>query len=94
MRFAPLISMTSSAPFVREMRHAVQEDHGAMALIPFFGEGHLLWASGVWDAIARQMASLRAEMRQRLTLDNATELYGSRLSPVCGPLGWLSDDVN
>ena len=57
-----------------------------MSLIPFFGEGHLLWASdyphpdGVWPnsraAIERQMAGLSAEMRQKLTHDNAATLYG------------------
>jgi predicted TIM-barrel fold metal-dependent hydrolase len=45
-----------------------------------------LWASdyphpdGVWphskDAIARQMATLSPEMRQKLTHDNAATLYG------------------
>jgi len=55
-------------------------------LIPFFGDGHLLWASdyphpdGVWpnsrDAIAHQMKDLPAEMRHKLTHDNAAKLYG------------------
>ena len=51
-----------------------------MSLIPFFGEGHLLWASdyphpdSVWPnsraAIERQMKHLSPEMRRKLTRDN------------------------
>ncbi|HXP02615.1 MAG TPA: amidohydrolase family protein [Stellaceae bacterium] len=72
--------------FKRQIYATFQEDYAAMALIPFFGDGHLLWASdyphpdGVWphskDAIARQMAALSPEMRQKLTHDNAAKLYG------------------
>jgi predicted TIM-barrel fold metal-dependent hydrolase len=57
-----------------------------MSLIPFFGEGHLLWASdyphpdSVWPnsqaAIERQMQHLSPEMRRKLTRDNAAALYG------------------
>ena len=54
-----------------------------MSLIPFFGEGHLLWAldyphpDSVWrEAIERQMRRLTAEMRRKLTHDNAAALYG------------------
>jgi len=57
-----------------------------MSLIPFFGEGHLLWASdyphpdGVWPnshtAIERQMKDLSPELRRKLTHDNAASLYG------------------
>jgi predicted TIM-barrel fold metal-dependent hydrolase len=57
-----------------------------MSLIPFFGEGHLLWASdyphpdSVWpnsrDAIERQMKNLSPEMCRKLTRDNAARLYG------------------
>ena len=72
--------------FKRQIWATFQEDYAAMSLIPFFGEGHLLWASdyphpdGVWPnsraAIERQMAGLSAEMRQTLTHDNAARLYG------------------
>ena len=58
----------------------------ALSLLPFFGEGHLLWASdyphpdSVWpnsrDAIERQMRSLTPQMRRALTHDNAAALYG------------------
>jgi predicted TIM-barrel fold metal-dependent hydrolase len=57
-----------------------------MSLIPFFGDGHLLWASdyphpdGVWPnslaAVERQMKNLPSDMRRRLTHDNAAALYG------------------
>ena len=72
--------------FKRQIYATFQEDYAAMSLIPFFGEGHLLWASdyphpdGVWpnskSTIERQMASLSPEMRQKLTHDNAAQLYG------------------
>jgi hypothetical protein len=57
-----------------------------MRLIPFFGEGHLLWASdyphpdSVWpnsrDAIERQMRHRPPDLRRKLTHDNAAALYG------------------
>ena len=67
--------------FKRQIYATFQEDEAAMSLIPFFGEGHLLWASdyphpdSVWPnsraAIERQMKSLSPDMRQKLTHDNA-----------------------
>jgi predicted TIM-barrel fold metal-dependent hydrolase len=72
--------------FKRQIWATFQEDYVAMSLIPFFGDGHLLWASdyphpdGVWpnsrDAVARQMQDLAPEMRRKLTHDNAARLYG------------------
>jgi uncharacterized protein len=72
--------------FKRQIYATFQEDEAAMSLIPFFGEGHLLWASdyphpdSVWPnsraAIERQMKHLSPEMRQKLTRDNAAKLYG------------------
>ena len=72
--------------FKRQIWATFQEDYAAMSLIPFFGEGHLLWASdyphpdGVWpnsnSAIARQMQDLSPDMRQKLSHDNAAQLYG------------------
>jgi len=72
--------------FKRQIYATFQEDHAAMSLIPFFGEGHLLWASdyphpdSVWPnskaAIERQMRDLSPEMRRKLTHDNAAKLYG------------------
>jgi uncharacterized protein len=72
--------------FRRQIWATFQEDYVTMALIPFFGEGHLLWASdyphpdGVWpnsqEAVERQMSHLSPEMRRRLTRDNAAALYG------------------
>ncbi len=71
--------------FKRQIYATFQEDYAAMALIPFFGEGHLLWASdyphpdSVWPnsraAIERQMHDLSPEMRKKLTHDNAAHLY-------------------
>jgi predicted TIM-barrel fold metal-dependent hydrolase len=72
--------------FKRQIWATFQEDYAAMALIPFFGDRHLLWASdyphpdGVWPnshiAIERQMKDLSPEMRRELTHDNAARLYG------------------
>src|SRR6267154_2223902 len=72
--------------FKRQIWATFQEDYVAMALIPFFGEGHLLWASdyphpdSVWPnsraAIERQMRDLSPEMRRKLTHDNAAKLFG------------------
>ena len=72
--------------FKRQIYATFQEDHVAMSLIPFFGDGHLLWASdyphpdSVWpnsrEAIERQMRHLSPEMRRKLTHDNAAALYG------------------
>jgi predicted TIM-barrel fold metal-dependent hydrolase len=72
--------------FRRQIWATFQEDHVAMALIPFFGDGHLLWASdyphpdSVWPnslaAIERQMRQLAPAMRRALTHDNAARLYG------------------
>src|SRR6202047_1905597 len=72
--------------FKRQIYATFQEDEAAMSLIPFFGDGHLLWASdyphpdSVWPnsraAIERQMKHLSPEMRQKLTRDNAAKLYG------------------
>ena len=74
--------------FKRQIWATFQEDYAAMALIPFFGDGHLLWASdyphpdSVWPnsraAIERQMGDLSPEMRSKLTHDNAARLYGLR----------------
>jgi uncharacterized protein len=72
--------------FKRQIWATFQEDYAAMSLIPFFGDGHLLWASdyphpdSVWPnsraAIERQMSDLSPEMRRKLTHDNAAQLYG------------------
>ena len=72
--------------FKRQLYATFQDDHVAMALIPFFGEDNLLWASdyphpdSVWpysrEAIERQMGHLSPELRRKLTHDNAAKLLG------------------
>jgi uncharacterized protein len=72
--------------FKRQIWATFQEDAATMSLVPFFGEGHLLWASdyphpdGVWPnshaAIDGQMKDLSPELRRKLTHDNAASLYG------------------
>jgi uncharacterized protein len=78
--------------FKRQIYATFQDDDVAMALLPFFGEGHLLWASdyphpdSVWPnsqrAIERQMRHLSPELRRKLTHDNAAALLG--LGAVAG----------
>ena len=72
--------------FRRQVWVSFQEDHVAMSLLPFYGEGHLLWASdyphpdSTWPnsrtVIDRQMGDLSPEVRKQLTRDNAAALYG------------------
>jgi uncharacterized protein len=79
------LEMKPSEVFKRQIYATFQEDHVAMALLPFYGEDHVLWASdyphpdSVWPnsraAIDRQMAHLSADMRKKLTHDNAAALY-------------------
>ena len=81
-----MLETKPSELFRRQIYATFQEDHVAMSLIPFFGDGHLLWASdyphpdSVWPnsraAIERQIRDLSPEMRQKLTHDNAAALYG------------------
>lgn len=77
--------------FKRQIYATFQDDRVAMELIPFFGEGHLLWASdyphpdSVWpssrQAIERQMQHLTPELRRKLTHDNAVALLRLGNSP-------------
>jgi predicted TIM-barrel fold metal-dependent hydrolase len=79
------LEMKPSEVFKRQIYATFQEDHVAMALLPFYGEDHVLWASdyphpdSVWPnsraAIERQMSHLGADMRKKLTHDNAAALY-------------------
>jgi predicted TIM-barrel fold metal-dependent hydrolase len=80
------LELKPSEIFKRQVYATFQEDHVAMALLPFYGEGHVMWASdyphpdSVWPnsraAIDRQMAHLSPEIRRKLTHDNAAALYG------------------
>lgn len=82
--------MKPSDLFKRQIWVTFQDDHVAMELIPFFGEGHLMWASdyphpdSVWpysrQAIDRQMGHLSPELRRKLTHDNAANLLGLGVS--------------
>jgi uncharacterized protein len=71
--------------FKRQIYATFQEDHVAMALLPFFGDGHVLWASdyphpdSIWPnshaTVERQMKHLSPELRRKITRDNAAKLY-------------------
>lgn len=79
------LEMKPSEIFKRQVYATFQEDHVAMALLPFYGEGHVMWASdyphpdSIWPnsraAVDRQMTHLAPEMRKKLTHDNAAALY-------------------
>jgi predicted TIM-barrel fold metal-dependent hydrolase len=72
--------------FKRQIYATFQNDPVALSLLPFFGEGHVLWASdyphpdSTWphsrSIVDRQMRDLSPELRRKLTHDNAVELYG------------------
>ena len=72
--------------FKRQIYATFQNDPVALALLPFFGEGHVLWASdyphpdSTWPnsraVVDRQMRHLAPELRRKLTRDNAVVLYG------------------
>lgn len=78
--------------FKRQIYVTFQNDPVAMRLLEFFGDGHVLWASdyphpdSVWPnsraTIERQMAHLSADIRRKLTHDNAASLYGVPLAEV------------
>lgn len=63
-----------------------QEDDVATSLLPFYGEGHVLWASDyphpdiTWPnsrrIVEEQMGHLSPDMVRQLTHDNAAALYG------------------
>ena len=80
------LKMRPSNVFKRQVHCSFQDDETAVALMKFFGEGSLLWASdyphpdSTWpnskEAIARQMGDLSPEVQRRLLHDNASSLYG------------------
>jgi predicted TIM-barrel fold metal-dependent hydrolase len=80
------LTLKPSELFRRQVWVSFQEDHVAMSLLPFYGEGHLLWASdyphpdSTWpnsrQIVEKQMGHLSPDVRRRLTRDNAAALYG------------------
>jgi predicted TIM-barrel fold metal-dependent hydrolase len=80
------LELKPSELFRRQVYATFQDDHVAMSLLKFYGEGHVLWASdyphpdSTWPnsraAVERQMAELSPAMRRALTHDNAAALYG------------------
>ena len=80
------LTMKPSELFKRQIYASFQDDHVAIALLPFFGDGHVLWASdyphpdSTWPnsrkIIEKQMADLSPAVRRALTRDNAVKLYG------------------
>ncbi|PYN96060.1 MAG: amidohydrolase [Candidatus Rokuibacteriota bacterium] len=80
------LTIKPSELFRRQVWVSFQDDEVAMSLLPFYGDGHLLWASdyphpdSTWPnsrrVIDKQMAGLSPEVRKQLTRDNAATLYG------------------
>jgi uncharacterized protein len=78
--------MRPSELFKRQIYATFQEDPVALSLLPFFGDGHVLWASdyphpdSTWPnsrrIVDQQMRHLSPELRRQLTHDNAVKLYG------------------
>jgi uncharacterized protein len=74
-----------SALFRRQIYPTFQEDRVAIALVDFYGPDNLMWGSdyphpdSVWPnsraAIERQMGHLSAELRRKITHENAAKLY-------------------
>ena len=71
--------------FKKQVWATYQQDLVGLNLIPFFGEGHMMWASdyphpdSTWPnsmaVVDREMAHLSDEMRQKITHDNAKAFY-------------------
>jgi uncharacterized protein len=84
------LHMKPSELFKRQIYVTFQEDYVAMNLLDFYGEKNVLWASdyphpdSTWPnsqaVVERQMANLPADLRRRLTHDNAAELYGLKVA--------------
>jgi uncharacterized protein len=74
-----------SEVFKKQVWATYQQDLVGLHLIPFFGEGHMMWASdyphpdSTWPhsraVLDREMAHLDPEMRQKITRENAKTFY-------------------
>ena len=79
-------TLKPSELFRRQVWASFQDDLVAMSLLPFYGEGHLMWASdyphpdSTWPnsqkIVNKQMGHLEPAVRRQLTRDNAAALYG------------------
>jgi uncharacterized protein len=79
------LTLRPSELFKRQIYATFQNDPVALSLLPFFGAGHVLWASdyphpdSTWPnsraVVERQMRHLAPELRRKLTHDNAVALY-------------------
>jgi predicted TIM-barrel fold metal-dependent hydrolase len=79
-------TLKPSELFRRQVWVSFQDDLVAMSLLPFYGEGRLMWASdypnpdSIWPnsrrIVDKQMGELSPAVRRQLTRDNAAALYG------------------
>jgi len=80
------LTMKPSAYWHRQCRATYQSDPVGLRLIDLLGEDNIMWGSdfphpdGVWpdsqEFIAREMAGVADELRQKIVCDNAAKLYG------------------
>ena len=80
------LTLKPSELFKRQVYATFQDDEVALSLLPYYGDGHVMWASdyphpdSTWpnsrSARDRQMAHLSRETIKALTHDNAAKLYG------------------
>ena len=72
--------------FKRQVWATYQADFVGLQLIPFFGEGHMMWASdyphpdSTWPnsqaVVEQETAHLSPDMQRKIVRDNAVALYG------------------
>ncbi len=72
--------------FRRQVYATYQADYVGLHLVPFFGDGHVMWASdyphpdSTWpfsqDVIQRETGHLDPETKRKVLHDNAARLYG------------------
>jgi uncharacterized protein len=80
------LSMMPSEIFRRQVWATYQEDVVGLHLVPFFGEGHIMWASdyphpdSTWphsqEIVDKETAHLSSDARRQIVHDNAAALYG------------------
>ena len=72
--------------FKRQVWATYQADFVGLQLIPFFGDGHMMWASdyphpdSTWPnsqaVVEQETAHLSPDMQRKIVRDNAVALYG------------------
>ncbi len=81
----PLKDLPSDV-FKRQVWATYQADRVGLALVDFFGDGHMMWASdyphpdSTWpyseEIVEKETAHLSPESKRKIIRDNAAALYG------------------